>query len=149
VTKNGGEKPLRTAAHRAVAALALLTAILGLANLGRMAMAIRYAGRLPDLPMTVTWPYLAVKGGLWGVGFITCTAGLLRLQPWGRWATLAASTLYQLHVWIDHALFDASDYARQTRPRDLALTILFLGIVWGVLNWPTVRRIFRHQGATD
>jgi hypothetical protein len=110
-------------------------------------LAIGYATRLPDLPMTVTWPYLAVKGGLWGVAFILCAFGLLRLRPWGRWATLAASTLYQAHGWIHRILFDASDYAQRTRPRDLALTLLFLVIVWGVLIWPRVRRLFRQERA--
>jgi hypothetical protein len=147
VTKNDGERSPRTAARRAVAALTLLIAMLGLSNLGRVVLAIGYATRLPDLPMTVTWPYLAVKGGLWGVAFILCAFGLLRLRPWGRWATLAASTLYQAHGWIDRILFDASDYAQRTRPRDLALTLLFLVIVWGVLIWPRVRRLFRQERA--
>ena len=38
---------------------------------------------------------------------------------------LGAIVLYQGHIWINHLLFDASDYARQTRPRDLVLTVLF------------------------
>lgn len=146
MTKNDGEKR-RPPAHRAVAVLVLLVATLGLVNLGRAAIAVRYATRLPDLPMTVTWPYLAARGAIWGIAFIACAVGLFRLQPWGRWATLATSTLYQIHAWIDHLLFDASDYARQTRPRDMALTILFLVIVWGVLSWPSVRRLFRQESA--
>ena len=145
MTENGGQERSRTPSHRAVVLLALLTAILGIANLGRAVIAIGYANHLPDLQMTVTWPYLAARGTVWGIAFVTCTVGLLRLQPWGRWATLAVSTLYQIHSWMDRSLFDASDYARQTRPRDLALTILFLIFVWGLLNWPSVHRLFRRQ----
>jgi hypothetical protein len=51
------------------------------------------------------------------------------------------ATLYQAHIWLNHLLFDASDYARQTRPRDLALSALFLAVVWGTLHLPGVRRI--------
>lgn len=145
MTRNGSEKRPRTAAHRALALLALLTTVLGIANLGRAVIAIGSASRLPDLPMTVTWPYLTARGAVWGIAFLACTVGLLRIQPWGRWATLAVSTLYQVHGWIDRVAFDASDYARQTRPRDLAVTILFLLAVWGLLNWPSVRRLFRRQ----
>lgn len=145
MTENSSDKRPRTAAHRAVAAVALLFAILGIANLGRAVIAIAYASRLPDLRMTVTWPYLAARGTVWGITFALSTIGLLRLKPWGRWTALVGSTLYQVHAWIDRMAFDASDYARQTRPRDLALTVLFLVVVWGILNWPSVGRLFRRQ----
>jgi len=119
---------------------------LGLANLGRAGLALRYAALLPDLPMTVSWAYLAAMGGFWGPVFISCAVGLMRFRRWGRWSTLAAATLYQAHVWVNHLLFDASDYALQTRPRDMLLTALFLTIVWGLLNWPGMRRVFGLEG---
>ena len=129
-----------------VLALALLALVLGLANLARAALALRYATILPDLPMTVSWAYLTAMGGFWGLVFISCAVGLMRFHPWGRWATLIVATLYQAHVWVNHLLFDASDYALQTRPRDLLLTVLFLVLVWGLLNWPGVRRVFGLEG---
>jgi len=112
-------------------------------------MALWYAVRLPDLPMTIPWGYAAATGALWGGVLTGCAVGLGCLRPWGRWATLAATTLYQAHVWVNHLLFDASDYAYQTRPRDLLLSALFLALVWGVLNWPSVRRTFRLEGADE
>jgi len=127
-----------------VIALGLLTLALGLANLGRAAIALRSATLLPDLPMTVFWAYLAAIGGFWGLIFAAWTVGLVGFRPWSRWGTLAAVTLYEGHVWANHLLFDASEYAFQIRPRDLLLTLLLLAFVWGLLNWPSIRREFER-----
>ncbi len=134
-------------AQKWVVALGLLVLALGLANLARTAMALRYDALLPDLPLTVPLTYLAAMGGFWGVVLTACAVGLAHFQPWGRWGTLAATTLYEAHVWINHLLFDASDYARQTRPRDLLLTLLLLVLVWGSLNLHDVRKIFSGQSS--
>ena len=131
-------------AQKWVIALGLLTLALGLANLGRVAQALRYAALLPGLPMTVSWAYLAAMGGFWGLSFVACTVGLVGFRPWGRWGTLAAVTLYEGHVWVNHLLFDASEYAIQIRPRDLVLTLLVLAPVWGLLNWPSIRKEFER-----
>jgi len=122
--------------RRWIRAVALLLLALGLANLGKAGVAVRYAARLPDLPMTTPWWYLVATGAFWGAVLVGCAVGLMLLRPWGRWAALAAATLYEGHAWANHLLFDASDYARQTRARDLVLTALFLAFVWGTLNWP-------------
>jgi hypothetical protein len=121
--------------------IALLLALIGLGNLGRAAMALHYAYLLPDLPLTVPWAYLIGIGAFWGSMMLACAVGLARQRPWSGKATLAVATLYQVHVWLNHLFFDASDYARQTRPRDLALSALFLAVVWGTLHLPGVRRI--------
>jgi hypothetical protein len=84
-------------------------------------------------------------GGLWGLIFITCVVGLVRFRRWGRWTTLAAATLYQVHVWLNHFLFDANDHARQVWPRDVALTLLMLISIWGPLNWPSIRKVFQNN----
>jgi len=133
-----------TPAQRWVIILGLLVLGLGLANLARTVLALRYHALLPDLPMTVPLTYLAAMGGFWGLIFVVCAAGLVRFHPWGRWGTLAAMTLYQVHAWINHLLFDASDYARQTWSRDLALTLLLLIPTWALLNWPSIRKEFRR-----
>ncbi|HEY74869.1 MAG TPA: hypothetical protein G4O00_01655 [Thermoflexia bacterium] len=125
--------------------LSLLLLALGLANLGKAVVAARYAALLPNLPMTVPWGYWIAMGTLWGVVLTGCGVALWQRRPWSRWATLAAATLYQAHVWLNHLLFDASDYARQTRPRDLVLSALFLAFVWGTLNWPRVRNLKRTR----
>ena len=51
---------------------------------------------------------------------------------------------YDAH-WLNHFLFDANDYARQVWPRDAALTLLMLISIWGPLNWPSIRKVFREN----
>ena len=143
----GQEGPARrrialTRPQKWVVVLALLVLALGLGNLGRAGVALRYAVLLPDLPLTVPLEYLAAMGGFWGAALTVCAVGLVRFRPWGRQGTLAAVTLYQAHVWVNHLLFDASDYARQTWPRDLLVTALLLALVWGSLNLRNVRETF-------
>ncbi len=132
-----------TLAQKWVAVPSLLVLALGLANLMRAALALRYDALLPDLPMTVPLIYLAAMGGFWGLVFVVCTVGLVRFRRWGRWGTMAATVLYEIHVWVNHLLFDANDYALQTRPRDLALTLLLLIFILGPLNLASIRRVFK------
>ncbi len=114
----------------------LLISLVGLANLGRAAMALHYARVLPDLPLTVPWVYLVGMGVFWGTALMVCAVGLARGRPWSRVVTPVVATFYQAHVWLNHLLFDASDYARQTRPRDLVFSGLFLLIVWALFfSW--------------
>ena len=142
-----GRKRL-TRPQKWVVVLGLLMLVLGLANLARAGMALRYAAHLPNLPMTVSWAYLAVMGACWGLVFVACAVGLVRFRPWGRWSTLAATTLYEAHVWVNHILFDASDYARQTRLCDLLLTFLLLALTWGLLSLHSVRKTFESEEET-
>ena len=122
--------------------VATVVLISGLANLWRGGLAISYAARLPELPLTVSWAYLAATGIFWGLALTACSVALAGFYPWARWVTLAAATLYELHVWVNHLLFDANDYARRTWPRDLVLTAVLLALVWGVLSWPSIHREF-------
>jgi hypothetical protein len=135
-----------THSQQLIAVLALTMLALGLGNLARIVMALRYAAQLPDLQMTTSWAYLAVMGGFWCVVFLVCMVALMRLWPWGRWTVLVATTLYQAHTWVNHFLFDANERARQLWPRDAALTLALLVLVWVVLNWPSVRREFQAKG---
>jgi hypothetical protein len=134
-----------TEPQRWVIVLSILPLTLGLGNLARAALALRYNAILSDVPMTVGLTYLAAMGGLWGLTFVVCAIGLVRFHHWGRWATLAATTLYQAHAWLNHFLFDANDYARQVWPRDAALTLLLLISIWGPLNWPSIRKVFQKN----
>jgi len=124
---------------------------LGLGNLGRAALIPRYAASLPELPMTVSWGYQAAMGAFWGVVLTACAVGLLRFRSWARWSTLVAVTLYESHVWFNRLQFDASDYARRTRPWDLLFTVLLLVLIWVSLNLPSVRasRVLSKRTADD
>ncbi|MCP4544456.1 MAG: hypothetical protein GY832_45675 [Chloroflexi bacterium] len=132
-----------TPAQRWVIVLSLLVLTLGLVNLARAVLAWRYDVLLPDLPMTVPLTYLTAMGSFWGLVFVICTVGLVRFRRWGRWGTLVATILYEVHVWINHLLFAANDYALQTRPRDLALTLLLLIFICGPLNLAEIRKVFK------
>jgi hypothetical protein len=138
-------RPKFTRAQSWVILVGLLVLALGLGNLGRAGVALRYGALLPDLPMTVSLEYLAAMGALWGVTLTVCAAGLMRFRPWGRWSTLTAVTLYQAHVWINHLLFDASDHARQTWPWDALVTVLVLALSWGSLSLRSVRETFDER----
>lgn len=136
---------MRTSTHRRILWLGVLMLALGLGNLGRMIGALRGAVLLPNLPMTVSWTHLAVMGGLWGLVFITSAAGLFRYRPWAPWLTLVAVALYEIHVWANHLLFDASDYAHRIWPRDLALTSLLLVVVGGLLSLKSTRSVLAQN----
>ena len=135
-------RPPLSPSQRAIVALALLLVFVALGNFIRAGMALAYAARLPRLPMTTSWGYLAGYGLWWGIVFAGAVVGLVRQRRWGRWLALVGATLYQAHGWVNHLLLDANDYARMTWPRDLVLTALFLAAAWGVLCWPSVRRTF-------
>jgi hypothetical protein len=124
--------------------LTALLLILGVANIGRAMLALRYSTRLPNLPLTVSLDYLAAMGGFWGITFISCAIGLSLFREWGRRSTLAAVTLYQVNVWANRLLFAVSEYARQTVPRDLVLTATFLLLFWTLLHLPPVQRLFKR-----
>jgi hypothetical protein len=138
-----------TPAQKWTILLSTMTFLLGLGNLGSAAVAIQQSVRLPGLSTSVSFRYLAAVGALWGVLYLVCTFGLSFFQPWGRWMTLAAVPLHQVHVWTNRLLFDASDYARQIYPRDLMLTLLLLLIIWGVLNLPAMKEAFSNRQGAD
>lgn len=133
-----------TPAQKWIIALGVPILSLGLANLARAALALHYDARLPDLPMTAPLTYVTATSSFWGFVFVACAMGLGRFHPWARWGTLAAVTIFEAHVWINHLLFDANDYARQTWSRDLALALLLLISTWVVLNWPSIRKEFKQ-----
>ncbi len=138
-----------TAGQKWVVVLTGLTLTLTVGNAGRAIVALQYASSLPDLPLTVSLSYFAAMGGFWAVVFAACSVGLLRFRSWGRWSTLTAVTLYEANVWVNHLLFNASDYARRVVPRNLALTALLLLVFWGSLSLPGVSRTFDNHEKQD
>jgi hypothetical protein len=113
-------------------------------NLLRAAWAWRQARALADLPTPTSMPMalLACTSLAWGIVFGLCSLGLWRLRPWGRRGALAAVSLFHAHIWLNHLLFDRSDYARQVWPFAVAHTLAALLLVWGFLYWPAVRRLY-------
>lgn len=133
-----------TLSQKAVILLSMLTLMLSLGNLGQAVLAVQYSIDLPGLPTTVSLHTLAAMGGFWGLTFIACAVGLALFREWGRRCTLAAVSLYQLNVWVNRLLFSASDYARQTIPRDVALMVILLLVFWIPLSLPRIRQTFER-----
>jgi hypothetical protein len=136
--------PPRRPRHVTLFSLAVLWLGSGL-NLLRAAWAWRQANALTDLPASTAMPMTALTGTslVWGVLFGVCSLGLWRLRSWGRRGTLIAITLFHVHIWINHVLFDRSDYARQAWPFAIIHTLGTLCVVWGFLYWPSIRRLYR------
>jgi hypothetical protein len=113
-------------------------------NLLRAGWAWWQSQALADLvtPTAMPMGLLASTSLAWGLVFGLCGLGLWRLRPWGRKGALAAVSLFHAHVWLNHLLFDRSDYARQVWPFALAHTLAALLVVWGFLYWPAVRRLY-------
>lgn len=119
-------------------------------NLARAVWALRQANALTDLPQSTSMPmtWLSATSLVWGLAFAVCGYGLWRLRPWGRIATLAAATLYHVNIWFNHIVFDRSDFARQVWPFAIINSLVALIVVWGFLNWPSIRRLYDEKERT-
>lgn len=116
-------------------------------NLARAAWAWRQANALADLPRSTSMSMSLLVGTslVWSFVFVACSLGLWRLRPWGRTGTLVAVTLFHVHIWFNHVVFDRSDYARQVWPFAIFHTLATLLVVWGFLCWPAVRRLYKQE----
>lgn len=126
----------------------LLVLLLGSGlNLARATWALGQTSALAELSLSTSMPmsYLFGTSLVWSLVFGGCSFGLWRLQSWGRIGTLVAVTLYQGHIWLNHIVFDRSDYARQVWPFAIVHTLVVLGAVWGFLNWPTIRDLYEER----
>ncbi len=56
---------------------------------------------------------------------------------------LVGITVYQAHIWVNHALFD---YSRQVWPFAAGLSAATLAVVWGYLFLPGIRRTYKGKG---
>ena len=115
---------------------------LGAVNLIRARLALRGESFVASLPLTMPLPYLAASAMVWGSVFCIAAFGVWRLWPWARKLTLGAIVIYQLHIWINHFLFDTSDYARQVWPFQAGVSAAWIILVWGFLFLPAVRHFY-------
>jgi hypothetical protein len=83
----------------------------------------------PSIPL----PYAIASAAIWGGVLISAAGGVWRLKRWGLWLTLSAVTASQAHGWIDHWLFDRSDYARLSTGFAAGTTLLTLALVWSAM----------------
>jgi uncharacterized membrane protein (DUF2068 family) len=147
-----GVNPTRKRPRR-VTLFSLLVLLLGSGlNLARAVWAWRQAHALIDLSLSTSLPmtWLSVTSLAWAVVFAVSSLGLWRLRSWGRISTLVAVTLFHVHIWFNHIVFDRSDYARQVWPFAILHTVVVLVVVWGFLNWPSIRRVYQeHDGLAE
>jgi len=134
--------PPRRKRPRSVTFLALAVLYLGIVNLARAWLALNGSSFERALPLTMPLPYLGFGGLLWGLAFVVAAFGLWRVWPWARKVLLGAILAYQLHIWINHFVFDTSLYARQVWPFQAGLSVIWIVIVWGFLFLPGVKRLY-------
>lgn len=94
-------------------------------------------------PALLAW---LVTGKLaWGIIFGVTAWSVGRWKAWGRKLLLAAITLYQAHIWLNHLLFDVSEYSRQVWPFEAGISLITLAAVWGLACLPSLRRPQSNQ----
>ena len=128
---------------RSVTWLALAVLLFSAVNLLRAVRVFLGLEMLAQLNLSVSPAYLGVSGLVWGAALGATAAGLWRLRPWGRWLALGAVSLYHLYAWVNRLMFDTSIYARQVWPWEALVSVLAVGLTWGILWRPGVRRVFR------
>ena len=92
------------------------------------------------MPLT----YLAAGGLVWSIAFVVAALSVWRLWPWARKLVLGAIVLYQLHIWVNHFVFDTSDYARQLWPFHIGISLAWVVVVWGYMFLPGIRRLWER-----
>ncbi len=120
--------------------LAIIWAVLGVANLVRAGMTLYVAPVLTSYPLSVPLPLLGGLYSLWGVIFLATA-----LFTWRRAAAGAAfklALIYQAVLWLLHGVGDRSDYVRSLWLRDVCLTLVFLALI-AFLAKPT--KLFRKS----
>jgi hypothetical protein len=131
--------------------LLILYGVLGIANVTRGVLAFRVA---PVLASAAPSLDLSVLGGIYvGWGVVLLGSGIAcfkRASAGWRWVLRGSAIAYQLTIWIIRLMGDRSTYARSLRGRDLALTILFLIVVFvltalSALRAPAPRHVSRES----
>jgi hypothetical protein len=121
---------------------ALAVLYLGAVNLARAGLALRGESFIASLPLTMPLPYLAAGAMVWGCIFCVTAFGVWRGWPGARKLLLSAIFVYQLHIWVNHFIFDTSDYARQVWPFQAGVSVAWIVWVWGFLFLPGVRHLY-------
>lgn len=134
--------PPRRKRPRSVTWFALAVLYLGLVNLARAWLALNGSSFERTLPLAAPLPYFGLGGLFWGVAFVVIAFGLWRVWLWARKAMLGAILIYQLHIWINHFVLDASVYSRQVWPFEAGLSLAWIMVVWGWLFLPGIKRLY-------
>jgi hypothetical protein len=142
VTNSTLTTPPRRKRPRSVTFFALAVLYLGVVNLARAWLALNGSSFERALALRMPLPYLSLGGLFWGIVFVVAAFGIWRMWPWARKALLGAIVVYQLHIWVNHFVFDTSVYSRQVWSFEAGISLMWTLIVWGFLNLPGIRRLY-------
>ncbi len=134
--------PPRRRRPRSVTFFALAVLYLGMLNVARAWLALNGASFERTLALAMPLPYFGLSGLFWGVAFIVIAFGIWRVGLWARKALLGAIILYQLHIWINHFIFDSSVYSRQVWPFQAGISLVWIIVVWSFLFLPGIKRLY-------
>ena len=101
------------------------------------------------MPLTMPLGYLGIGGLVWGCVFVVTAIGIWRMSPWARQVLLGAIVVYQLHIWINHWVYDTSVYSRQVWPFEAGISLVWSLVTWGFMNLPGIRRRSGRQQYLD
>jgi hypothetical protein len=110
-----------------VLVISIIWVIFGAANLLRAGMTIYIAPALAEYPPSLPLPLLGSVYGLWGMIFLVAAVMTWRRKTTG--GALGLALVYQAVLWTMNLVAYRSTYARSLWPRDLLLTLIFLGFV--------------------
>jgi hypothetical protein len=110
-----------------VIAIIIVWIAFGAANLLRAGMTVYIAPALAEYPPSLSLPLLGSVYGLWGIIFLVAAVIAWRRKSTG--GALGLALAYQAVLWTMNLLAYRSTYARSLWPRDLLLTLIFLGFV--------------------
>lgn len=102
---------------------------------------------LPDVPLGVPGFYLPLSGGSWALTGLVVACGLVTGTPWAPFAARVGAIAVAGWYWSDRLFLVRSDYARQTWPASLLVTLAALGFVFWSLRRPESRRFFEETPA--
>lgn len=134
--------PPRRKRPRSVTFFALAVLYLGMLNVARAWLALNGASFERTLALAMPLPYFGFGGLFWGVAFVVIAFGIWRVWLWARRALLGAIIIYQLHIWINHFIFDSSVYSRQVWPFEAGISLVWIIVVWGFLFLPGIKRLY-------
>ena len=142
MTNSTSATPPRRKRPRSVTFFALAVLYLGVVNLARAWLALNGSSFERALALRMPMPYLGLGGLIWGSVFVVTAFGIGRVWPWARKALLGAIIVYQLHIWINHFVFDTSSYSRQVWPFAAGISLGWIIVAWGFMFLPGIRRTY-------
>lgn len=100
---------------------------------------------LSRLPLSVSPIYLMVGEAVWAIVFASLAIGLWGLRGWARAGALIAMPLYYAHGWFNRLVLSRSDYAQAPLGWAFVWSVVWIGLVWGILWRANVKRSFQPE----